>query len=509
LLTGLLAAYVLFLAGIAVLVIRGGQVWDDARMILLVIVLLFFMLSASLDVLLVEDAFMGTLLVAMALLFTLSVSEALLHLLRIHLAARYRWPFYLILSLLFLYPAVPAWLPQLGLNELRLWTMVAFPALMGLALLTLLPAARTHRRREPASGTPWIWPYYPWSLFVFLSIGAGLRAWWLTISFEPTTGPHVRFQPYFLLPMCLAWSALLIEIGKTRHSVGAVTSGMLLPLAGLAGVFMGSDDLLTRSMASPPQLAIGGLLLFYLWAWQRNVRVAEGFLVALGLLAAVVGPDTFDVYSLSPPQPWPLACVSAALLLRAVERRSTWRAIAGGGMAILGARYLGMGVLDENALRFWQWHAPLLALMTLSTLFTDGLARWLRELSWRISPLLAFVAATIYPWAMPMASPPVLAGYLALLLLVSISLWQRQKEVGPLIATLWTAVANLLIYFGLVYGLLQHSMLARGLPYLAGGLAVVAAALGISLLKMGMWRGLRTWLQRLNLALGGSAAASA
>ena len=49
LLISLLALYTLLLAVIAVVIIRYGQVWDDARTILLLIVLLFFMLSAGLD----------------------------------------------------------------------------------------------------------------------------------------------------------------------------------------------------------------------------------------------------------------------------------------------------------------------------------------------------------------------------------------------------------------------------------------------------------------------------
>src|SRR3954468_14918575 len=98
LLPALLAGYTLLLSGIAVLIIRGGQVWDDARTILLVIVLLFFMLSASLDVLLVENFSTGSLLTIAALGLAWTVSEGLLRLLRIHLAPQYRRPYYLMLA---------------------------------------------------------------------------------------------------------------------------------------------------------------------------------------------------------------------------------------------------------------------------------------------------------------------------------------------------------------------------------------------------------------------------
>lgn len=512
LLPGLLAAYALLLAGIAMLVIRYGQLWDDGRTILLVIVLLFFMLSASLDFVLVESVVTGTLLATAALAFTVLLSEGLLRGLRIHLAPRYRRPYYLMLALLFLYPVVPAWLGEQGFDVARPWAMLAFPPLMGLALLTLIPAAQTRRRKEPASGTPWPWPYYPWSLYVFLTIGAALRAWWLTISFEPLPGTESYFRPYFLLPLFLAWSALLIEMGRARHSLAATTYGMLLPLAGVACCIGKPGDTLieaaflgraTALFGSPLQIAVWASLLFYLWAWERKVRAAEGFLMVLGLASSVLGRDTFSLSSLTQPQPLPIACVAGALLLLAVQKHSSWRVIAGGGLALASVRYAGIGVLDEASLRFWQWHAPLLGLMTLGTCFRDELAQGLRELSWRIAPLLAIVAAVVYPWAMPGATPAVLASYLGLLLLVSISLWQRQKELGPLVSALATGGANLLIYVGLLYVLLQQSLLAKGLPYLAGGLVFVVAALAISLLKMGAWQHLRTSLERLNLALGG------
>src|SRR4030095_6545426 len=66
-LMGLLVGYTLVLAAIATVVLRCGQILDDARTILLVIVLMFFMLSASLDVHLMTEPVSGTLLLALSL----------------------------------------------------------------------------------------------------------------------------------------------------------------------------------------------------------------------------------------------------------------------------------------------------------------------------------------------------------------------------------------------------------------------------------------------------------
>lgn len=511
----LLAAYTLLLAGAATVIIRCGQVWDDARTILLVIVLLFFMLSASLDVHLLSMPLAGSLLLAGGLAFSIGVSEALLRGLRIGLAGRYRGPYYAILALLFLYPLAPAWITYFGLYGARTWVLLAFPSLAALALLTLLPAARTPAEREPATGTPWRWPYYPWSLFVYLTIGLAIRSWWLAYSFETSHDNDDYFQPYFLLPLVLAWSALVLEMGLARRSHGAMAAGMVLPLAGLALGFLGPgrtpeqvrflDNL--ALLGTPAQLAVWSLLLFYAWAWLRKVRIAEGFVVVLGLVSAVVNRTTYDWFSLGSPHPLPLAAVAGGLAILAIRRKSTWRAVAAGAMAVIGLRCIGAELGGVGgALWFWQWHAPILALLAVSAVFDDDLARDLRELAWRFVPGLALVAAVVYPWTMPGASPAVLASYLGLLLLSSIALWGRQKEVATLSAALTTLGANLLIHVQQLYWLLAQTPLAEGLPWLAGGLAAVGLAFVISLLKMGLWPWAGQWLVRINLALGGASA---
>src|SRR5439155_5067863 len=150
----------------------------------------------------------------------------------------------------------------------------AFPTLAGLALLTLVPAARPPRWRDFKTGTPWRWPFYPWSLFVFLTVGVAIRAWWLTIAFEPAKGPDAYFRPYFLLPLVLAWSVLVLEMGIARRSFGALAAAMLLPLLGVMLGFPGPGqspveiDFLSRltlALGSPAQIAIYGSLAFYAW----------------------------------------------------------------------------------------------------------------------------------------------------------------------------------------------------------------------------------------------------
>lgn len=513
LLVSLLILYTLLLAGMAVVIIRYGRVWEDARTILLVIVLLFFMLSSSLDVVLLDAPLLGTCLLGGGLLFSIGLSETLLRALRIGLPGQYRWPFYAMLGLLFLHPVVTAWVSLQALYAARSLAIYGFPTLAAAALLTLLPAARMRAEEEPASGTPWRWPMYPWSLFVFLTLGFVIRSWWVTISFEAVIGTESCFRPFFLLPIVLAWSALLLEMGKARENLMTQGIGLALPLLGLVLGFPGEGSTsleaslysgLAGSVGSPPQLAVWSLLAFYAWAWLRSAAVAEVFVIGLALLSSVIGRQTFDWQTLASPQPLILAFVAGGLLALAISRKSTWRAVVCGLMAVAAARFSGAQV--GSGLWFWQWHAPLLAFLAVAAVFNDDMARFLRQLAWRVAPALAIVAAVLYPWVIPGLTETALASYLALLLLVSIALWQREKEVAPLAASLLTLAVNLLAHLRHLYLVLGQTLLADGLPWLAGGLTIVTLAFLISLLKMGLWPWAVRWLAKVNVAFCGSEA---
>lgn len=512
LLVGMLASYTLLLAGVGTIIIRYGKVWDDARTILLVILLLFFMLSTSLDVHILYDPLVGTVMLAGGLLFSVTLSEGLLRGLRIRLASQYRGPYYLMLTLLFGYPVALAWLSRWGHYGELSWALFAFPAVAALALLTLLPAARTRRSQEPASGTPWPWPYYPWSLFIYLTIGVTIRAWWLTIAFQPTEGQDTGFRLYYLAPLVLAWSALLVEIGRARASRTALAVGMGLPLVTLAAAFPGPPTnpveatflaQLAEAIGSPAQLTVWSLLAFYGWTWLRNVRSAEACLIALALLAAIVGPQTLDVTTFGSPQPQVLAAIVVGLLVQAIRRESSWRAVLAGGLVAMGVTWDNPVPTSEH-LWFWKWHAPVLGLFWVTALFNDDLARHSRELAWRASPVLAVIVALVYPWTMPSVSANSLTGFAALLLLTSIALWYRQKTLGPLGAVVLTLAANCAAHARQLYLALEQTLLANGLPWIATGLVLVALAFAISLLKMGLWQRGVGWLSRVNMALGGA-----
>jgi hypothetical protein len=343
-----------------------------------------------------------------------------------------------------------------------------------------------------------------------LTIGVAIRTWWLTISFEPSHGPDAYFQPYFLFPLCLAWSALVLVMGKARHSPAAIAAGLLLPVAGLVLVFPGAGNnpvevaflsRLTGTLGSPAQLAIWSIVGFYLWAWWRSVRASESFALVAALAASVIGRETLDLHSFTRPQPVVLSMVALSLLVLAFQRQSTWRAVAVGAMAAVALRHLGVSGGAETW--FWQWHAPVIGLMTIGVLFDDELSRLLRELTWRAAPVLATIAAILYPWLLPAAGPITPAIYLASLLLVSTAVWRRHKSMPLLKAALATLAANGLSVAQQLYFALDQSGAGNALPWLTSGLAAVGIAFLISLLKMGLWPWLKKSMLRVNVALGG------
>src|SRR3569623_1545860 len=103
-LIGGLAGYALLLAGSACLLIRLGSVWEDVRSLIVHVLLMFLAISVSLDGAIAHKPEAGRWWLIGALGLAIAMSEGLLRGLRVRLPRGYRAPYYLILSLFFLYP---------------------------------------------------------------------------------------------------------------------------------------------------------------------------------------------------------------------------------------------------------------------------------------------------------------------------------------------------------------------------------------------------------------------
>src|SRR5206468_824540 len=146
------------LAVTACLLVRFGNVWDDVRTVLLLVVLMFLATSVTFDEVLVLSPGKGFVCYLGGLLFAVAVSEGVLRGIRLALPAWFRVPYYLILALFFLYPLALSPLVEAPHNEALMWGLFGFSPVAGLVFLTLLPAIRRGREYVRSNGSPWRWP---------------------------------------------------------------------------------------------------------------------------------------------------------------------------------------------------------------------------------------------------------------------------------------------------------------------------------------------------------------
>ena len=346
---GVLAGYTVVLAVIAVLIVRMGRVWDDARSIMVLLLLLFLAVSLGADDLFVKiSSFDGrALLMAGGILFSAVVSEAVFRGVGIRLGIRYRVPFHLMLASFYVAP----WWYALKLHpelldeshSLLEWTLILFPAAMAVLFLSLLPAVRGGSSYVAQNGTPWRWPLFPWTAFGVIAAAVSLRSFALCMTFGPkgaiwqnlSGGIGINFNtiwgPYFLVPLGLAILMLVLETGlvsgNRRLLIGVMGAAPLLFLMSIpfGGGFTFRAFLrnFTDSIGSPVWVTTWLLIGFYGWAWLRRApRAGVGFVAALAALS-VIGPRTLDWPTLVEPQPWPFLLIGALLIVQGARNRSS------------------------------------------------------------------------------------------------------------------------------------------------------------------------------------------
>lgn len=434
-----LAGYTAVLAAIGVLIVRRGKVWEDARSILVTLLLLFLAVSVSADDLFVamQSPLDGGLLLVCGYLFCAAVTEAVLRATRIRLPALYRVPLHLMLGLFYVAPwwCAPDLHPR-SVEELE-WAIFAFPLAAAGILLLLWPAARRGPSFVADNGTPWGWPMFPWSAFAVISVAVALRTFALCMTFGPVGpiwipssstagGPAISFDtmwgPYFLVPPAFSIFVLLLEgsvaAGNRRLLQRLMWLAPLLLLLAIpvndAPVSRGFLDRFVATAGSPVFLTVGLVLAFYGLAWLRGVAgAATGALVTLSLLS-VIGRETIGVRSLQLPQPWPLLVVGGLLLISGLHRRSSAIATLS-SMVLCAAVWLALPMTD---LAGWRNSISLHllggAVITLSLSFKDEFAtllRWIGAGSLPVAALAALTADVPPLWQLAYVATVILACY--------------------------------------------------------------------------------------------------
>jgi hypothetical protein len=502
LMTELLCVYTLAIALAGWLVVRVGKIWDDARMIMLVVLLMFTALSTSYDDLCLKDPVAGWQHLAFGYVFSCATTEAILHALGMKLPLRYRLPFYLQLAVLFAFPAILGELSVAGNDPAMCAGVVLFPVTAGAALLTLWPAAGAKPERE--NGTPWPWPLYPWSIFIFVAVASVIRAWMLSVSFSPAAGVVPAFLPYLVCPILLAMIVLLLELGLRQQSRVTQRLAMLALLVVAWLAFPGTRtnsaqrlllDLMESSFAGPPMLVCGAVVLIAVYGMVRRAAGSEALTVLALLLLACVQPETRSWKSLGAPNPQILS-VLVVWQLGYGQRTLNMPRLAVGGITamFLAADQFNIAWLFANH-AFWFVQFALLWLMLLPLFCRDSLARALRAGGpvWMTgTATAAMIAGPIFDWGLPPWMPA----------LIATSMIGVAVLYGVILRVRWYALpagwATALACVGWSIAALSslHEMqLRRGLAIYALGCFILAAALVVSFWKAGLAHRMWLWLQ--------------
>ncbi|MFO0843203.1 MAG: hypothetical protein U0797_12535 [Gemmataceae bacterium] len=419
-----LGGYTLLLATTACLLVRFGNVWDDVRTVLLLVVLMFLATSVTFDEILVRDAWLGAACNLAGLAFAVAVSEGLLRGIRLTLPGSFRVPYYLALGLFFLYPLALRPFVADPHGEPLLWGLFAFPAVSGLVALTLLPAARRGPACVRDNGSPWRWPLYPWVLFGLLGLAVPARAFLLCFSMHLLIGEdqgRLIFGGYFLVPFGFAVAVLLLEVGLEGRRPAALGLALAAPLAlaALVGlghrddrVYQGFLDTFTARLGEPLALTVLVSVAFYGYTVLRRVPLATEALTAALVALALVAPEQWR---------W-LALLAAAALQVGLGlwHGSSWRCLVGAA-GLLGVAVLALpDAAGRPPLReLIAFHLALLAVAGLGAAFRDGLGALLQSVTAVLVVLGCAGAFVVAPpdvpvWAVaayPLVLGLALAGY--------------------------------------------------------------------------------------------------
>lgn len=426
------ASYSTLMAMTAFLIVRIGRVWDDARSIFMVLLLMAFALSTSFDHLCVDQLEFATLMLGGGFLFTVLLSEGLMLSLKMKMPAVYRIPLYVVLAIIFCYPLLfgvrARWFPEWN----ALWLLTLFPVVAAFGLLYLIPAARLGRHSIPDTGTPWKWPLYPWSLFVLLTVGIIGKAYLLCMAFDLTKGVSTIFAPYFLAPISLAITWLWFEYGA-KNAVGKIGApmfwaAMTLPLCfpwATSSKAINFQSYLADTIASPLWIASVVLLVMYAVAWWRGLD-KHGTALSIMLVVSVFTHPNIIGFSAQHLSEWPLFVLAGFQLIR--SKPSLWSRRVFGAMIWT---LLGFVVLTRQS-QFHEHtviiavHALLAAFLVVGVLFHDRFARQVRLLA--IAGIILLTMATAVIGTAQMAPIEICWAESATLGLIALLGWWAAKD---------------------------------------------------------------------------------
>ena len=502
----LFLGYILLLSLTGILIVRYGKVWEDARTLFLIILLLFIALSNSFDRVCLDNEYLGLQFLGISLVSALAICESVLWFLAIRLPWFYRMVLYLQLAIMFCYPP---WLGHLSLTDQTDslgWLAMGFSTLIAASNLLLLPAARRGGQELRRNGTPWGWPMYPWTLFVILWIGIVIRSWSLTYSFDPTKGFNSGFQPYFLIPLFLSIIVITAESCIRQRENRTWTRFVVAPFLVAFFSFPGQPvtivqarylSLLQESIGSPAQITAMLLIGYFVYLMIRRVRAADwGLAASIGMLS-VVNHNTLDLQTIQ----WvnPLTAYIAIVFLAscAILRRCSSRLCVAVNCGIMVSWHLLTETIYIDSQSYLQNHILVIATLLIGFTFNDLLGRIIRLSAGLISLSAAVASFVTYRNMFPEVPMPWHSVYALILAAIAVEHWRQNRETRyPAIGLICLAISLAHFVEYILTRVIQYPSLKGG-DWIVGGIAFFSLGLTVSLIKGGLFRFLYRTLHKI------------
>jgi prepilin-type processing-associated H-X9-DG protein len=499
----LIAAYSALLTGTAILIVRAGKVWDDAKSLLFITLFMFIFLSVGMDYIILENINSAQLMMGCWFVFCVLLSESMRWGLKIKMPRLPLFTYYALLALFFFYPQILGLL----LIEYKKNTapvirgIMIFEIIASLIFLCLIPAVRKGAEYFKNNGTPWKWPYFPWSFFGALAFAVCCRVYLMSISFIPGkgVGPFTRletgFDLYMIIPILMAFAVLFTEHAKASKNFRAQKIVLGIPLLFymtlLSGVLSRSrlyyDSLtaLTGQDASPyPVIAVASIL-FCAYAWIRKIKYADIVFIVSLTIPFMLDLKTGYMTSIGVPYSLPLFIFTIFFLVKAAFHKTSVWAFLSVLFFMLSACVQFRNTWFDSHLYAIPLHISYAAFFAIGLFYKDAFARWLREGLALPLPIVFFIV--LYLGGKLTAGIPafIIWTYIAALIIFPVIAYYLSKSWKYIIADSIN-IALLVIYFISYIYMTVSKWNIEGVGFIFWCGVAFIAALIISLFKGGV-----------------------
>lgn len=342
--TGGICLYAILMVFVCIAVVRIAKVWEDARSLLMVVLICLVAATTGFDELCIADGDRAIAFAGAVSAVILVAIESVLWCCRLPLGFWYRVSLYAHFAVLVVSPLLLGRAVSNRNDSLANWGSTLFSVAVSGTILLLIPAMRCgaasvtpHAALEDSkadpetnetNASPWRWPMYPICAFVVLVSLSGIRAHaiWVSFGFYGTAG---KFEPFLLMPMLASAIVVLVETSIGLRSRKMMKWSVILPpfllLCGVTragATWLPIQYDLTYQFGSALTVCCGVSFLIYAWMAARHIPKSSYGMPAMLLLAALIAPMPSHGV-LSGMEAWMLVGMSGAILvLLAMQQKS-------------------------------------------------------------------------------------------------------------------------------------------------------------------------------------------